>query len=51
VTHSCSLTTNFQTKDLAKRHFYANRPLIEQVARNQVEQRGALNGKVDLEIA
>lgn len=48
---SCSLNTNFQTKELAKRYLHANRPLIEQMARNQVEQRGALNGEVNLEIA
>jgi hypothetical protein len=41
----------FQTKELAKRYFCANRPLIEQKARNRVEQRGALNGEVNLEIA
>ncbi len=48
---SCSLTTNFQTKELAKQYFYHNRPLIEQMARDQVEQHGALNGEVTLEIA
>lgn len=48
---SCSLTTKFRTKDLAQRYFHANRPEIEQLARNEVEQRGELDGQVDLEIS
>ena len=48
---SCSLSTNFPTKEQAKRYFYANRPLIEQMARDEVEQGRAGSGDVTLKMA
>jgi hypothetical protein len=44
---SCSLTTNFQKRlSEKKRYFYANRPLIEQRARRQFEQRGVFTASL-----
>jgi hypothetical protein len=47
---ACTLSTNFATKDEAKRYFHANRPLIEQLARDQMAA-GLIDGEIKLVIA
>jgi hypothetical protein len=46
---ACTLKTSFGTKGEAKRYFHANRPLIEQMAREQMAA-GLEDGKVRLAI-
>ena len=45
---ACTLTTKFPTKDQAKRYFHANRPLIEKLAREQMELVAANDGEIKL---
>lgn len=45
---ACTLTTRFPTKDQAKRYFHANRPLIEKLARDQMELDTVNEGEIKL---
>jgi hypothetical protein len=44
----CSLTTKFATKEQATRYFHTNRPLIEKLAREQMERTGIEDGEIKL---
>ncbi|QND75160.1 hypothetical protein [Tardiphaga robiniae] len=44
----CSLTTKFPTQEQATRYFHTNRPLIEKLAREQMELAGVDHDEIKL---